>query len=331
MTLETARAAFATAFEAASAPSEAQLFPAGPAIEGRDGRSWRLSDPAAVVAAFKANKAPLVIDYEHASFLKADSGEEAPAAGWITDVFVKPDNSIWGSVEWTERASGMIARREYRFLSPEFVFDRDTREISRLRAAGLVNRPALELAALAKEKEDPAMNLTAICSALGLVAAASPEQVLEAIEKLKGERDTARSEAETAIAAAKTPPIDKFVPRADYDKVKEDLATARAETEATRKAEHDKKVAAAIDAAVKAGKIAPASKDHYVALCKTDDGFKSFEQLVATMPVIGDGSGLDGQDPQKPAGALTGEEKAICAQLGISEADYAKDKAAVAA
>ena len=55
------------------------MIPAGEVI-GRDGRSWKNTNPDAVVAAFDAK---LPFDIEHATELRGPKGKEADAAGWI--------------------------------------------------------------------------------------------------------------------------------------------------------------------------------------------------------------------------------------------------------
>ena len=321
--------------QAATAPEWVELFPAGPDIAARDGRRWTLPDPAAVIVAFRENKGPLAIDYEHAQAHRAPNGEEAPAAGWITDMEVR-GGAVWGKVDWTDRAAGMIAAREYRFLSPEFLHDK-TGRIHAIVGAGLVNRPALVMTALSRQddrdptqpskksplkqsKETP-MDLTALCRALGLDAGASLEQILAAVDRLQNEHKTAH-------AAAEKPDLERFVPRADYDAQKtraEEASNALAAFKADQsKAEAD----ALIEAAIKAGKVAPASRDHYRALCARDGGLDDFRKLVGTLPVIGDPSDLDEKKPGDKPGALTDAQRAICASMGLSEDDYAKTLAA---
>ena len=55
----------------------------------------------------------IVIDYEHQTL----EGREAPAAGWIKELF-RGDDGLYGSVEWTERGLNYIKGKEYRYLSP---------------------------------------------------------------------------------------------------------------------------------------------------------------------------------------------------------------------
>lgn len=129
----------------------AQLLPAGPRIDARDGRWWTF-DPQTVIAAFRTNSGPLAVDYEHAQDLVAPSGNLAPAAGWIVGMEER-DGSLWGNIEWTEKAAQLIAAKAYRFLSPSMRHD-SARNIKALLGAGLVNRPALYLEPLDLTQRD---------------------------------------------------------------------------------------------------------------------------------------------------------------------------------
>ena len=59
-----------------------------------------------------------------------------PAAGWIKDLKAEP-SGIWGRVEWTATARELIRNREYRYLSPSFLFHPKTQAIMKLKGAGL--------------------------------------------------------------------------------------------------------------------------------------------------------------------------------------------------
>ena len=128
-------------------PDWVELLPAGQIVTGRDGRAWRNSNPQGVVDQFVNRNVDLVIDWEHASEHRAPNGQDAPAAGWVKELAVR-DGAIWGRVEWTERAIAQLQRKEYRYLSPVFLFTRDENQIARLSSAGLTNQPNLELTAL---------------------------------------------------------------------------------------------------------------------------------------------------------------------------------------
>ena len=287
-------------------PDWVQLFPAGPTITARDGRVWKLTNPDAVIAAFDADEGPIAIDYEHGMGLEAEVGQPVPAAGWI-DKLENRGGEIWAHVEWTERAAAMITAREYRFISPEFRVTEADSEIVAIEGAGLVNRPAMRMTALARRNDNltPVQENTmsnainrALCKRLGLADGACEETIIAAIDK----RD---EDHKTELAAAKAD-LDTFVPRADYDKVKTELAKANETIKDSETAAKEAEITAAVDKAVTAGKIAPASRDQYLDLCRAEDGLAKFNKLVDTMPVIAKQSGLDGP-ADDPAGGLEGD------------------------
>lgn len=92
-------------------------------------------------------KAPteMVVDYEHMSALTT---QVSPAAGWVKSLEVR-DGKLYATVEWTEEAAGFIGRKEYRFISPEWVMDYTDKESNKnlgpaLLSIGLTNRPFID-------------------------------------------------------------------------------------------------------------------------------------------------------------------------------------------
>lgn len=301
----------------AGAPEWIQLTPAGPDIEGRDGRKWSLPNPDKVVAAFKSNAADLPVDFEHSTQVKAAKGERAPANGWIKDLEAR-NGAIWGRVEWNEEGQQAIASKSYRYVSPVFTFKKAAGEILKMISAGLTNQPNLQLAALNTEgdQEEPAMN-KAILEALGLSEGASETDALTAINTLKSNEATARNRLDN-------PDASKFVPRADHELALNRIK-AFGEAETKRQGEA---INAAVDAAIEAGKIAPASRDYHVAACRDEGGLERFQEMVEASPEIAGKSGLDGKDAEaQNKTALSDEERATCRALGMSEKDFAAAKA----
>lgn len=303
MTTATATPFFTELAAVADKPPEwIELFPKGPAIAARDGRRWTL-EPARVVAAFAANQGPLAIDYEHGQALKAAVGEEAPAAGWITEVEER-DGAVWGRVEWTAAAARKIVEREYRFISPDFGHTREG-VIVQLNGAGLVNRPALVMTALSRQQtqKENDMSLKAIAAALGLADDADEKAVLAAISagkeqstalcallKIDAGSDAAaihaavtalQGEAETALASLKAAPA-----AAELAAVKATLKDTQTALAAIQKKDVDREIDAALDKASAEGKITPASRDSYRAMCAAEGGLARFTALAATLPVI---------------------------------------------
>ncbi len=307
--------------QAASAPAWIQLTPAGPDVAGRDGRAWTLPNPEAVVAAFKNNGADLPVDFEHATQVKGAKGEPAPAIGWIKELEVRRNGdggAIWGRVEWNEVGQQAIASKGYRYVSPVFTFKKAAGVILKMVSAGLTNQPNLQLAALNSEgdQEEPAMN-KAILEALGLPEGASEADALTAINKIKADETTARNRADA-------PDSTKFVPRADYD-----LALNKLQSfEDADKTRQEDAINTAVDAAVEAGKIAPASRDYHIAACRDEGGLERFQKMVDASPEIAGKTGLDAGDPKtKNKTTLSDEEMAACRALGMSATDFAAAKA----
>jgi phage I-like protein len=270
-------------------PDWIQLLPAGPRIQGADGRAWTLDDPAALITAFQHRHTPLVIDWEHASEHRAPQGLDAPAAGWIQALELR-DGQVWGQVEWTGRARQQIQNKEYRYLSPVFTYRKDTQQIVALTSVGLTNQPNLPLTALNRE-ESPMPLSGALCEALNLPATAEEAQALARISTLNLALNTANARADA-------PPLEKFIPRADYDVVLARATNAETKLAEIEKVQREAQIAALIDQGLRERKISPATTDYYTAMCQHDGGIDQFRAFLAKAPaLIGDPSGLD----EKPA------------------------------
>jgi len=310
---------------ASPVPDWIEIVPAGRMI-GKDGRGpYHLGDPHRVVADFErrraANKADMMIDWEHGSECAgADGG--APAAGWIDRLDVR-DGAVWGHVSrWTPRAAAQVAAGEYRYLSPVILHLRDG-EIVGVRSVGLVSDPNLAVRALNRAdagasptmEPEPVMpdsapvpDLSPLTSALGLVTGASVSAMCAAVDRLKGDVTTAQQKAEA-------PDPERFIPKADHQKVKDELASAQR----ALKDRDDAVIEAEVQAAIQAGKVPPADKDYHVAACKTEGGLDRFRKVVATAQRAAVTKPVT--LPARPAGqgGMTPQAAAQCAQAYRAE------------
>lgn len=160
------------------------------------------------------------------------------------------------------------------------------------------------------------MNRAAILALLSLPEDASDESIRSAVEQMKH------------------PDLKEFVPRADYDKARADLATEREKLQALQTAvEADRMkrlkadAAAAVDAACKAGKITPASKDYHLKVAQTsEEALAEFRSFVSGQVQVIDSSqsaALDRKDHVDGNGsALTSAEQLVCEQLGLTAEEY---------
>lgn len=307
--------ALALALNAEGAPCEwLMLVPAGNPVRGSDGRIFKNPDPKVVVEAFAHDGRAAPIDINHAQFLRAPIGEESPAAGWIEELQLR-EGAIWGRVEWTTIGLNALRDKTYRYISPALVTPRDT--IVGLAGAGLVNRPNFNMPAL-NAAEETSMNKE-LLKKLGLAENATENDVLAAIDRLQTQLNAAQSA---------TPSLAHYVPRADYDLALNARKDAEGKLAAHLKTTRDAEVAALIDGAVKAGKISPATKATYVALCATEEGVAEFKKFLDVQPSVFKTSGLenkpaDGGASNGDAIALNAEQKSTAVMLGLDEKAFA--------
>ncbi len=289
------------------APEWVHLFPEGQ-MTGRDGREFDLADPGALVLAFQSSGVDLPIDYEHQNDRPEARGNgPVPAAGWIKELKLAA-GGLWGRVEWTATARELIGNREYRYISPSFLYHPKTKAIVKLKGAGLVHNPNLHLTALANEETDmadapkttPDAKLPLVqrlAKLLGLPPDADEAAVSAAIAELLGEKAS--------------PDPAKFVPV----EAMQDLLRDRNAKLATMS---ERAVSGAVEDALKRGFITPAMRSWATALCAQDPA--SFEGFLASsVPAYAHLTRelLPTAFAAQTAAQGSAEAEAICRQLGL--------------
>ena len=299
---------------------------------GRDGRAFDLVNPDALVSAFLAAAIDLPIDYEHQNDKpEAKLNGPVPAAGWIKELKAD-DTGLWGRVEWTDAARALINKREYRYISPSILYHPKSREIVRLKGAGLVHNPNLHLTALASQETtmppdvpatkptapDPARaapSLAGLLATLGFATDAPAQDVLRAVlDLLKGA--LAPSSAAATLSEAMpdfVPDPTRFVPVSALTDLLRDR-NAKAATMAERDA------TARVQDALRRGFITPAMKGWATALCTQDPAsFEAFlSQAVPAYAHLGKALSHMSAPPEGRAAVAEGSvADAICEQLGL--------------
>lgn len=319
----------------ADPPEWILLLPQAEAVRGRDGRTYRIGDRAALQALVEtslqvAGQMDLVVDYDHQSDLAAvpGVGGTAPAAGWIKELQVR-DDGIWGRVEWTETAAQRLRAREYRYISP--VFTAPTGRVERLLRAGLTNKPNFDLPALNHEGAPDLSLSQQLRQALGLAEGADETAALAAIERLKTGASGlvlcaqavglgAEATAEAVQAAIRT-----RVPNDQVAQLQSQLTEATTRLSAIEAKAKSDRATAAVDAAIKGGKLAPALRDWGLQLAQSDEA--GFAAYVEKAPAIVGGSGkLPADPPNGTASGLDNTEAEICAAMGITPEAFKKAK-----
>lgn len=328
-----------------------QLLPAG-TLHLRDGRGPFFLPPeamAAVVEATRAHagRADIMVDYDHQSFYGAVEGVggRAEAAGWIDAATLDAGaDGIWADVAWTPAAEARLRAREYRYLSPLFTFDAETKQVRCILNAGLTNTPAItELAAVASRQaasgqtpQENDVSISNIARALGLPAGATEEQALAAAAGLKAGADAAAAVAaaaqkfglkagatvdELVAAAARSsasrPNPAEFVPIDAVKALQDEVAALKSSIDGD-------KALQAVAAALAAGKISPAMKNWAVSYAQAD--LAGFEGYAAAAPVIvaaGEQfAALAAGAAAASADGLTADERAVAASMGISAESF---------
>lgn len=307
-------------------PNRIQILPAGKKIKGVDGREWTLSDPEILCAKMNSSDRVTVkngccIDENHSTDLAAPKGGESPAFGWFRNFSTETDGSIWADVEWNERGKKAVSEKEYRYISPVFTRDKDGNIIEILRAA-LTNNPNLDNGALNSSQETAEeKNMDKeLCAALGIPETATTRDALDAVAKLKTELNSEQNKSVDLAA---------YAPRADLAAMQQRAEKAEKELAELNAASLKAKATAAVEQAVKEGKIAPASKDTYLELCASEDGFAKFEKIMAVTPSITGGSQVPDKAPEDKSNVeLNAAEKEWASSMGYTLEDWKKIKEA---
>mgnify|MGYP000394387977 CR=1 FL=1 len=313
-----------------------RLLPAG-AVKLKDSRGPYQCDPRTVVAAAKAywGGEEMPLDYDHqtmATAMKGGQGGVAPASAWVkpANLTAEADGVYANDIEWTAAAAAAIQAKEYKYFSPLFAVSK-TGQVTGLFGGSLTNDPAIGgLTSVAASrfhpKQEPEMDLAAIAAAVGLAATATEAEIIAAasaqasqlaqLRTTLGAKDGDTFETVVAAAAKKVAGAgDVIVPASAWQDAQTRLAAL----------EGDKAVAA-VDQAIKDGKIVPASRQPMVDWARRD--LPKFQEYLATAPVIvGAGSVTSGQAPEGSAESkLTADELVAASALGMTAEQYLAGK-----
>ena len=288
---------------AADAPDRLVLVPVAGSFSGIDGRTFINSNPQRIIERWKKTGHDIPVDIEHATELRGPQGLSAPAVGWITDLVVDQNGGIVGSVSWTEEGKELIASRKYRYFSPAYLVDRNTKEIAGIRSIGLTNVPNLGVPSLNsegnEEGEDMEKDLKVICNSLGIAEGATEAEVVTEINSLR-----------SRLAAAET-------------KAAEAERKIREQEEAAFEAELN----SAVEKGVEDGKIAPAQKEFFLTSINSQEALDSFKAMLGKSPrLIEDGETVTGKPEGEGKVSLNAEEKAFSEMLGVTQEEYINAK-----
>lgn len=306
-----------------------------------------------MVAAFDNQKNDMVIDYEHATL----TGNEAPAAGWITKLINRGSDGIWAAVKWTKKATEYLKNREYRYLSPVFLKRISDGKAVRLINAALTNQPAIDgmvpvvnkdkdffieeengmkekLLKILSMKEGDSEQIIAKIETLisnDKTVQTEMKEIKGEIEKKDGVIADLKNENNKNLAFTKEIAKEFGLEKAGMSEIKAAILAAKAGSGsaeglaakfAALEARLKKKDAAElVEAAIIKGKLYPAQREWALDYAESDmKGFKVYVKKAVTLVDFGDGTA----SIEKVSGTIDSTTLLVAKQLGVPEADLKK-------
>lgn len=281
----------------------------------------------------------LVVDYEHQTL----TGERAPAAGWVKELFAE-DGHIKARVEWTIPAKQYLENKEYRYLSPVITVRKSDNKATGLHSLALTNTPAIAgmtpiVNSSTFQGGETNMNelIKKIAAALGLGEDADEEQILTALSACVEENKALKEAAEggkkpedqddSIVANKSVCELLGLKAGASTADVAASIVALKGGVDGRVKALEeklaDRDAEEAVELALKSGKITPAQRGWAKGYAlKSPDGFKEFlEKAPQAVPMSeiagGDALALKGDKPDEAT-------MLVCKQLGVSAEDVQK-------
>lgn len=280
----------------------------------------------------------LNVDYNHgqAESWPVDPSLSGKSAGTF-DVELR-NGELWAvNVVWTPAAYAAIEQREWRFISPWFSYDGETRRIHELHNVALTNTPATKnLKPLTASRlgepspESPDMSMLKLLAALSLPATATEADALSALST----RD-----AQLTAATAQKGQVDEVLALTGAATLSAAIGTAKAWKEShvalpavqaklndVEKASAASELKTLLDEAQKAGKVAPSERVELEKFGASNlAGLKSYLSVKAPVVVTEQAKPKDGV---VDVSGLSVEELAVAKSMGIAPVEFAKAKAA---
>lgn len=323
---------------------EIRLLPDG-AFAARDGRpgnltegilnTWTLSQPFAgrLLDLWRQRETPLVIDYEHQSLNTRLNGQPAPAAGWIETLRYEAGQGLFAAVRWTDGAKAFIERDEYRFISPVFSFDPTTGDVLELKGAALTNVPALDgLGAVAATdaglpepvRPEGVMNaLQRLKQLLGLPPEADENSILAELDRLEGLLGAASDDPGTPATLLER--LQAGLPPAALSTLVQSNTALRDQLCAALNLAEGDRVGRSIEAAVADGRLSRELVGWATDLGRREPAvLESFLSAVTPVAALTSFQSAGNRTALSApiASSLSAEERFVCEQLGLSDADY---------
>lgn len=121
--------------------SEVQITTIGKVVgTGPDGEpvEQNLTEDALKKLAEKHKDDELLVDADHES----EVGGKTEAKGWLSGIKFVPGKGLWGKIKWTDIGRKLVENRVFRWLSPSWYLNKDTKEPLQMTSVALTNKPS---------------------------------------------------------------------------------------------------------------------------------------------------------------------------------------------
>ena len=98
----------------------------------------QLTEEALQKLAEKHKDDELLVDADHESEISG----KTEAKGWLSGLKFVPGKGLFGKIKWTDIGKKLIENRVFRWLSPSWYLDKDTREPVEMTSVALTNKPS---------------------------------------------------------------------------------------------------------------------------------------------------------------------------------------------
>ncbi|WP_417423596.1 phage protease [Hoeflea sp.] len=319
---------------AAGAPEWLHLLPAEKTFGGVDGRGpYVVEDREALASRFNAAGSKIPVDENHSIDLAGKSGHPSPARGWIVEMQARADG-VWGRVEWTAEGKALVEGKAYGYLSPVLLHTvAKPHRVDKILRVALTNEPNLASLKSLHSQEEQTM-LEELRKALGLPETTDEAAVIAAVtsahaavtahtalmSRITEAAGVDSGTAGDALVTAIQTKVAVAADDADRTQLVNQVTSLQSQLTTLATTTAKDKAVNVIEAAIEAGKLVPALRDHMIARHMKNPA--DVEAELALMPSLHAG-GL-GKRPAPKSGetARTEEDDKILAMMGVDAAAY---------
>lgn len=121
--------------------SEVQITTIGTVVgTGTDGEpvEQNLTENALIALAEKHKDDEILVDADHES----ETSSKTEAKGWLSGLKYVPGKGLFGRIKWTDIGRKLVENRVFRWLSPSWYLNKDTKEPTQMTSVALTNKPS---------------------------------------------------------------------------------------------------------------------------------------------------------------------------------------------